>query len=92
MKYMGIKVLCGAVTAVSILGGLPARADPPAANGGDPPQRAGFHHLRRSLHELRNPGKPPERPGQPQAGELSDDERRALRRDLERADREIYQK
>jgi len=92
---MGIKVvLCGAVTAASILGGLPARADPPATDRGGALQGADFQHSHRLLHKFRNPGKSlgPVRPGQPPAGELSEDERRALRSDLERADREIYRK
>jgi len=93
MKYTIIKVLCGAVATVSILSVSPARADPPAADGGGAPQRADLQHPR-PLHGLHDGGKPPEAEHmeRPQGGELSEDERRALRHDLERADREIYRK
>ncbi|HMD54859.1 MAG TPA: hypothetical protein VKJ65_09945 [Phycisphaerae bacterium] len=93
---MGIKVLCAAV-AVWMLGGLSAYAGPLAADDrGERPQGADFQHSHRFLPKLHNPGKSlgvgSVHPDQPPAGELSEDERRTLRSDVERADREIYRK
>ncbi|HUO45031.1 MAG TPA: hypothetical protein VMT94_09025 [Burkholderiales bacterium] len=98
MKYALIRLLCNALTLLAMLpltGALPAWADPPSPDGGGASPQAGFHHPRHALRETlgadRSPVAGPAGP-EPRAGELSDDERRALRRDLERADREIYRK
>jgi len=93
---MGIKVLCAAMT-VWMLGGLSAYAGPLASDDrGGLLQGSDFQHSHRFLPKLHNPGKSlgagSAHPDQPLAGELSEDERRTLRSDVERADREIYRK
>jgi len=88
------KILCGAVLAAAIWGAAPAHADPRTAGDGS----ADMRHSHRFQRELREPARLPppdqQRPGPSRPGDdrLDEDQQRALMRDLDRANREIYQK
>ena len=89
-----MKILCGAALATALSGAVLAQVGPRV----DRPSQPDFRRLHRSQHELRDPGRPQETTEQPRSeqprsnGQLDADERRALGRDLDRANREIYQK
>ena len=98
MRHFGITVLRAATIVLALSAALPARAAPwLMVDDGMQTQRGDFRHAHRLQREFRNSGRLPEavpqRPGPPPAADqLNDDERRGLRNDLERADRELYRK
>ncbi len=91
-----MKILIGMILALLAVAALPAAAAPWRDFGsgrfGVQAQRQRPGDFQRSpQREFRRGERPPERNNHG-AGRLSDDERRDLRRDIDRANREIYKK
>jgi len=93
-----MKIPTGAILVLTAVFALPAAADSWYIPGGGvlkvqaPHQRpGGMQRESRPQRDFRDNEMPPER-GQRRGGRLTDDERRELRRDIDRADREIYKR
>ena len=89
-----MKILIGIVLALLAVAAQPAAAAPRRDFGGgrfnvqEQRQRPG-EFQRQPQRDFRRSERPPERDNR-REGRLTDDERRALRRDIDRANREIY--
>jgi len=95
VAHTSIKVLFEAALAAAIFGTVPAHADPRAGDGPPRGDLRHAHHFQREGHD--EPGRLPADPQRIEPQRSGDDrfdeeQRRALRRDLDRANREIYQK
>jgi hypothetical protein len=91
-----MKILIGAILAVTAPLAQPAATGPWHGLVGyrfdvqaQRQRPGGFQRQPQPQRDFRRPERPPER-GQPPDARLTEDERRALRRDIDRANREIY--
>ena len=91
-----MKILIGMILALLAVTARPAAAGPWRDFGGgrfnvqEQRQRPG-EFQRQPQRDFRRSERPPERDNR-REGRLTDDERRALRRDIDRANREIYKR